>query len=205
MILAYILGFRSMWRQSVGDFKSEDGKEIVRNVWNSKSTYDYLAYMKFECMQFIWHGSFFFVNLYSVGGIEWSTIYINFKDPEDEKMFNMPPAPSGVVAITCACTNHVASIMILCIILRRGEADKQDTQRFKVLTSTLFRKFLMLLIASTGFTTFLIALWKTFSEADFRAYNKFSAWINVEAASFLFFIVYFIVVKFQFDLNHANK
>ena len=72
----------------MGDFKSDDGKSVVRNVWNNKSTYDYLAYMKFEILQFIWHGSYFFVNLYSMGGVDWGTLYVKFEDPDDKVKYN---------------------------------------------------------------------------------------------------------------------
>jgi hypothetical protein len=64
---------------------------------------------------------------------------------------------------------------------------------------------LLFIIIATNLLNLGVALFKTFGEGDFRAYNKNGAWINAEGAATLLFFIYFLVVKFQFDLNHANK
>jgi len=92
---------------------------------------------------------------------------------------------------------HAASIALLCIILRRSEAGKQDELRFGVMYSTWLRKVLLFVVILGYFANFTIAFLKTFVvERDFRVYNKYSAWINVEAISFLVGIIYFLIVKF---------
>ena len=122
MCFAYIFSFRSMWKQSVGKFHSDDGKNIKENIWNNKSTSDYLTFMKFECLQFVWHGSFFFVNLYAFAGPKYSTIFIDFKDPYNISLFNQPPKPDGYVAIITMGVVHFTAIVLMAIIFRKGEA-----------------------------------------------------------------------------------
>mgnify|MGYP000853730169 CR=1 FL=1 len=161
--------------------------------------------MKFECLQFVWHGSFFFVNLYAFAGSEWSTLYISFHHKIDDDLYNTEASELGTFSIICLCVVHAASMALLVIILRKGEAATQDSDRFAILYSTWIRKLMLFVILVGYIINFAIALYKTFGENDFRAYNRYSAWINTEAASFLIFIIYFGIVKFQFDLNFRYK
>ena len=57
LFLAYIFKVNSIWNDSKPEHLKLEDKKVVIDVWNKKSTSDFLHYLKFEYIQTAYLGS----------------------------------------------------------------------------------------------------------------------------------------------------
>ena len=50
MLVAYLTSMKSIWHNCFPNQISPCGTYIIKNVWNNKSSCDFLHFMKFECL-----------------------------------------------------------------------------------------------------------------------------------------------------------
>lgn len=58
MFISYLFPLKSIYRESLGDFRPIEGKKVVKNIWNVKEQSDYLHHMRLESHQFAFHITF---------------------------------------------------------------------------------------------------------------------------------------------------
>ena len=74
MFISYYFKLDSLWRHTIGDFRSLKGDRVIKNIFNKRTTIDYLHYMRFEAFQYIFLVSFLMINLFITFGISYNSI-----------------------------------------------------------------------------------------------------------------------------------
>jgi hypothetical protein len=64
LFLAYIFKVNSIWNDSKPEYRKLDDCKVVIDVWNKKSTSDFLHYLKFEYMQTAYLGSSILISIF---------------------------------------------------------------------------------------------------------------------------------------------
>jgi hypothetical protein len=71
MLLSCVYKMDSVWRDCYGDFRTEDGKKLITNLWNDRKTLDYMHFMKFEIYQYLHNFSYFMVSFFILIGLDY--------------------------------------------------------------------------------------------------------------------------------------
>ena len=109
-------------------------------------------------------------------------------------MFNGEITIQDKVALYSNIVYHISVMLILCMVLRRDNAKYQETHRFAIIYRTPFRKLLNFLIIMCQVVNFVLASKYLFRNK--KTNSKQSMWMNVEAVSFVSFMIYFGIAKY---------
>lgn len=153
MLISKLTKLESIWQRSSGNFRSVDGTKTIKNRWADRRSLDYLHFMKFEAMIFIWHFTFLMMDLFQLFGISYSLITLNVVDPRKAEGLQLGPLPLPcIIANISMCISHICSLLLLVKIMRRlhlkGKVnpDTKNEEEENIIFQSKTDKFLGILI-----------------------------------------------------------
>lgn len=125
LLYAYSFKLRSIWQDNKPTYRRFDDKRVIVDIWNQKSCSDFLHYLKFEFMQYVFIGSYFFT----------SFILVTFRDFFIDGNTTMLVEYTKLdYCVMCLGIAHALQLILLTIKLQRRKKVKNYVRIFTMIT-----------------------------------------------------------------------